>query len=137
MKKLLFGEVRFLNQDLALLIGRVSIALLMLVHGVPKMQLLFSGDTSMFPSVFGMTTTMSLALTVFAEVICSVLLLVGFATRFASIALAITMAVAVLYIHGNDEFAKKELGLLYLSAYLVILFAGSGKYAVDTVFVKK
>ncbi len=117
--------------NLALLIARVVIASLMLSHGLPKMMQLFSGEPVQFLSVMGMSPELSLGLTVFAEVICSVLILVGFATRFAVIPLIITMLVAVFYVHLDDPFAKKELGLQYLLTYVVLFFAGSGKYSVD------
>lgn len=136
MKKLVIDSP-YLTSDLALLIGRVGISLLMLAHGLPKLGMLLSGNASMFPSVFGMGPTLSLALTVFAEVLCSVLILLGFATRLALLPLIATMLVAVLFIHASDEFAKKELGLMYLVVYLVLFFAGSGKYAVDYAIVRK
>jgi putative oxidoreductase len=137
MKKLFTTNTKLLNNDLALLVGRIAIALLMLVHGLPKMQMLFSGDAIQFPSVFGMGAALSLALAVFAEVFCSILILVGFSTRLAAVPLIITMLVAVFYIHALEVFAKKELAVLYLSAYVVLLFAGSGRYSVDHIVQPK
>ena len=137
MKKLFTTNTKSLHNDLALLVGRIAIALLMLVHGLPKMQMLFSGDAIQFPSVFGMGAELSLALAVFAEVFCSILILVGFATRLATIPLIITMLVAVFSIHAGDVFAKKELAVLYLAAYVVLFFAGSGKYSVDQIIQRK
>jgi putative oxidoreductase len=131
MKKLFTTNTKSFNNDLALLVGRITIAVLMLLHGLPKMQMLFSGDAIQFLSVFGMSAGLSLALAVFAEVFCSILVLVGFATRLATVPLIITMLVAVFSIHAADVFAKKELAVLYLSAYVVLFFAGSGKYSVD------
>lgn len=137
MKKLFTTNTKSLNNDLALFVGRIAIALLMLVHGLPKMQMLFSGDPIQFPPVLGMSAGLSLALAVFAEVFCSVLILVGFATRLATVPLIITMLVAVFSIHAADVFAKKELAVLYLSAYVVLFFAGSGKYSVDQILQPK
>ncbi len=117
--------------DLALLIARVVIAVLMLSHGLPKLMQLFSGEPVQFLSVMGMSPTFSLGLAVFAEVICSVLVLVGFGTRLAVIPLIITMLVAVFYVHLDDPFARKELGLQYLLTYVVLFFAGSGRYSID------
>ena len=131
MKKLFTTDTRNLNTDLALLIGRIALAVLMLMHGIPKMQMLLSGDPVQFPSVFGMSAELSLTLAVFAEVVCSILILVGFATRLATVPLIITMLVAVFSIHAADVFAKKELAVLYLAGYVVLLFAGSGKYSAD------
>ena len=131
MKKLFTTETKYLNSDLALLVGRIAFAVLMLLHGLPKMQMLFSGDSVQFPPVFGMSAGLSLALTVLAEVFCSILILVGFGTRLAAVPLIITMLVAVFSIHAGDVFAKKELAVLYLAAYIVLFVAGSGKYSVD------
>jgi putative oxidoreductase len=137
MKKLFTTNSNSSNNDVAILVGRIAIASLMLAHGLPKMQMLFSGDAIQFPSVFRMSAGLSLALAVFAEVFCSVLILVGFATRLATIPLIVTMLVAVLSIHAADVFAKKELAVLYLAGYVVLLFAGSGKYSVDQVLQPK
>ena len=130
MKKL-FTDTKYLNSDLALLVARIAICILMLSHGLHKMQMLFLGDPVQFPEVFGMSAGLSLALAVFAEVICSVLVLVGFGTRLATVPLIVTMLVAVFSIHAADLFAKKELAVLYLAGYVVLFVAGSGKYSVD------
>ncbi|NCI47423.1 DoxX family protein [Sediminibacterium soli] len=117
--------------DIGLLIARVGIASLMLVHGIPKMIMLFSSNPVQFPPVMGMSAGLSLALTVFAEVFCSLLILLGLGTRLAAVPLAITMLVAVFLVHSSDPLSVKELGLLYLLVYLNLLFAGSGKYSLD------
>ena len=84
-----------------------------------------------FPSVLGLSPELSLSLAVFAEVICSVLLIVGFGTRLATIPLMTTMLVAVFYIHLNDPFVKQEMGLHYLLAYVVLFITGPGKLSLD------
>ncbi|GHA40398.1 membrane protein [Salinimicrobium marinum] len=119
--------------DVVLLIIRIGVATLMLTHGIPKLQMLFSGGEIQFPGVMGLSSTISLALAVFAEVICSVLLLIGLATRLSSIPLIITMLMAVFVIHGNDPFANQELGLLYLFLYAPLLILGGGKFSVDKI----
>jgi putative oxidoreductase len=131
MKKIFRVNEATTSTDLALLAARIGIAALMLTHGIPKMMMLFSGEPVQFPPVMGLSAELSLGLTVFAEVFCSALLLVGFATRLATIPLIITMLVAALFIHGADPLAKQEPALQYLLVYIVLLFAGSGKYSLD------
>ena len=131
MKKLLTVNNTSNAVDLGLLIARVMIAALMLTHGIPKLEMLLSGEPVKFLPVMGMSPELSLGLTVFAEVICSIFLLVGFATRLAAIPLIITMLIAVLFIHGADPIAMKEPALHYLLVYMVLLLAGSGKYSID------
>jgi putative oxidoreductase len=137
MKTLFNKSLQLGNTDLALLFIRVSIALLMLTHGLPKLAKFFSDEPIVFASVFGMSQSFSLALTVFAEVFCSILILVGLGTRFASIPLIFTMAVAVFYIHSADPFSIKEMAVLYLLGFSFVLIAGGGKYSLDSILAKR
>ena len=137
MKKILSVNKATTATDIALVIARIGIAALMLTHGIPKLAMLFSGAPAQFPPVLGMSAEFSLALTIFAEVFCSILLLAGFATRLAVIPLAITMLVAVFLIHAADPLSVKEPALHYLLVYIVLLLAGSGKYSIDYVLQLK
>jgi putative oxidoreductase len=137
MKKMIVNFSSWSKVDLALLVARVGIGLMMLTHGVPKMQMLLSGEPIAFADVFGMGVTLSLALAVFSEVFCSILLVLGLVTRLAAIPLIFTMLVAVFHIHADDPFAKKEMGMLYLTVYIVLYLAGGGKYALDRYVFKK
>ncbi|HXS58089.1 MAG TPA: DoxX family protein, partial [Hanamia sp.] len=86
MKKIFSINHTTKDVDIALLIIRIAIALLMLTHGIPKMAGLAETPVK-FMDVFGMGAGISLSLAVFAEVICSVLVLVGLGTRLAVIPL--------------------------------------------------
>ena len=137
MRKLLSVNIHPTTIDATLLITRVGIAILMLVHGLPKLGMLLSGGPVQFPGIMGMSPELSLTMAVMAEVACSILLLIGLGTRLAVIPLIATMLVAVLLIHGADPFIKKELGIHYLLTYAFLLFAGSGKYSLDYWFQRK
>lgn len=125
------------NIDLSLLILRIAGGALMLTHGVGKMEALFGTDPIQFPDPIGLGATTSLALAVFAEVLCALFLIIGFATRFSALPLLITMFVAVFIIHSADPFAKQELPLIYGSIYLVLLIAGAGKFSIDNLIFNK
>lgn len=131
MKKILTVNKASATTDVALLIARVGTAALMLTHGIPKLVMLFSGAPVQFPPVMGMSAELSLTLAVFAEVFCSISLLAGFATRLVVIPSSITMLVAVLVIHAADPVSVKEPALHFLLMYIVLFFAGSGKYSID------
>ncbi|GAA4437320.1 DoxX family protein [Pontibacter saemangeumensis] len=137
MKKLINVYQSANSIDVALLITRVGIAALMLVHGLPKLGMLLADAPVQFPAVLGLSANVSLALAVFAEVLCSLLILVGLGTRLAAIPLIITMLVAVFVVHGADPFAKQEIGLLYLMPYIVLLLTGSGRYSLDYLVLQK
>ena len=124
------------KMDLGLLVLRVSVGLLMLSHGLPKLINLFSGAVIKFPDPIGIGATGSLTLAVFSEFFCSVLILLGFKTRWASIPLAVTMFVAAFVIHGSDPFGRKEKAILYLVTYIVLFITGSGRLSLDRFFSK-
>lgn len=115
--------------SIGLLVLRVGVALLMMTHGFAKMSN-FSAMSASFDPI-GLGGTLSLGLVVFAEVFCSIALLVGLFTRAAMIPLIINMLVAALVAHSGDPLAAKEMALLYLIAYVTVLFTGPGKYSVD------
>jgi putative oxidoreductase len=100
----------------------------MLTHGMGKFTALFGGDPIRFPDPIGVGATASLVLAVFAEVFCSILLILGLGTRLAAIPLLTTMLVAAFVVHANDGFGKQELPLLYSTIYFVIAIAGAGKF---------
>lgn len=136
MKKIISVNHTSNTTDFALLIARVGIAALMLTHGIPKLMMLFSGAPVQFPPVLGMSAELSLGFTVFAEVMGSIFLLAGFATRLAVVPLIFTMVAAALLIHASDPLSVKEPALLYLLVYVVLFYAGSGKYSVDYLMQK-
>jgi len=125
------------NVSLALLLIRLTAGTFMLSHGMGKFWKLFGDEPIAFADPIGVGVTASLALTVFAEVLCSLFLILGIATRLSAIPLLITMLVAAFIIHSDDPFGKKELALLYGVAYLVLLIAGAGKYSIDNFISKK
>jgi putative oxidoreductase len=120
-----------LFKDLALLVMRLGAGGMMLTHGIPKIDRLLGEGPVKFADPFGLGPEISLGLAIFAEVICAVLIMVGFKTRLATIPLIITMLTAAFYAHWNDPFGKKELPLLYVCVFLGILAFGAGKYALD------
>lgn len=128
LKSILNNQLR--NQDLALLVLRIIGGGFMLTHGWPKLMKVIGGDFQ-FADPIGVGPTLSLILTVFAEFVCAILLLVGFKGRAASIFLMFTMLVAALVIHGGDPWGKKEFPLLYFGIYLAIFLMGTGRYSVD------
>ncbi|MEX2485222.1 MAG: DoxX family protein [Brumimicrobium sp.] len=119
------------NVSIALLILRVVVGVFMLTHGIGKFEALFDGQPIKFADPIGIGATASLALTVFAEVFCSILLILGLATRFAAIPLLITMLVAAFVVHADDGFGKQEFALLYGVIYATVAMIGAGKYSLD------
>ncbi|MGV8090900.1 MAG: DoxX family protein [Mangrovibacterium sp.] len=98
--------------DLWLLILRVAVGASMLTHGIPKLQTLFAGGEIQFPDPFGIGATLTLVLVVFAEGLCSALLILGMLTRLASIPLVINMIVVFFCDPWSRPFRGEGTGLV-------------------------
>ena len=131
MLKLLRTSYLPQHLNIVLLITRIAVGSFMLTHGIPKLMKFFSTGDITFSDPLGVGTIPSLMMAIFAEVFCSILVILGLGTRIAVIPLIITMLVAVLLVHANDPFGKKELGLMYLTIYMFLIVVGSGKYSMD------
>ena len=105
-------------------------------HGWGK--LMSYGEMSAnFPDPLGIGNALSLGAAVFAEVVCSALVMLGLATRFFVLPLVFTMIVAAFVVHGGDPFATKELALIYLGAFALLYFTGPGSLSIDALFNKR
>lgn len=124
------------STDWVSLILRLSLGVLMLNHGVPKLMKLLDGDFQ-FGDPIGLGAKTSLILGVFAEFLCSILLALGLFTRFTLIPLTIMMSVAVFIVHQDDPWSRKEGALLFLLPYLALFLLGSGRYSLDALLFKR
>lgn len=120
-----------MQHSLAILFLRVGVGTLMLVgHGWDKLAR-FTERLATFPDPLGIGVGFSLSLAIFAEVFCSLALILGVATRFAAVPLLVTMLVAASVIHAGDPWREKELAVLYAVAFFVLIVTGGGEYAMD------
>lgn len=130
MKKLLTTNYAEWSFNIATFLMRLTFGGLMLVnHGFDKMKR-FSVLQYKFADPFHIGTRWSLLLVIFAEVFCSILLVIGLFSRLATIPLIVTMAIALFMAH-NGNFAEGEKSALFLVAFVAILLFGPGKASVD------
>jgi len=94
--------------NLALALLRIGTSLLLLTHGIPKIEKLFA-DTVSFPDPLGVGATASLILVLLAEVVAPVFIIIGYRTKVATLFPIIMMTVALLMVHFNDPIGKKEI----------------------------
>ncbi|MDF9797949.1 putative oxidoreductase [Catalinimonas alkaloidigena] len=119
-------------QDYGLLILRLAFGFSMIYgHGFGKLTRLFGTEEIRFADPFGIGPAASLALAVFAEVLCSLLLMLGLFTRAALIPLIITMATAYFSAHFDDAYGQQEKVILFGFAFIALFFTGPGRFSLD------
>ena len=117
--------------NFSMLLLRVVFGLLIIIkHGYFKLQN-FSTIQNNFYNFLGLGMKTSLVLSIFAEVLCALFVVLGLFTRFAAIPLVITMLVAIFGANTDKPLLESELALLYLGAFSTLVFCGPGKISVD------
>ncbi|PXY41821.1 DoxX family protein [Flavobacterium cheongpyeongense] len=122
------------NNDLGLLILRITISVLMLLHGISK----FSGGLEFIKMMLaekGIPGFIAYGVLV-GEILAPIAILIGFRTRIAAAIYAFNCLVAVLIAHSSEifsigehgEWAIELLGLYFFGA-LSLFFTGAGNIA--------
>ena len=136
MKKFFSTKVSDNTLAFALLVLRLGAGFAMLVnHGFDKLTH-FSQTAARFADPFGIGSTTSLAMVVFAEFFCAAFIILGLFTRLATIPLIIAMSVALFSAHKGDFFGRGELAGVFLACFITLLFAGPGKVSLDRLIAK-
>ncbi|MBS1946407.1 MAG: DoxX family protein [Bacteroidetes bacterium] len=136
MKKILSTAYTDSAFNIAALVLRAAFgALLLLNHGVPKLKK-FGEIQRTFFDPFHIGHLWSLMLVLFAEIVCSALLVLGLLSRLAALVIVIQMSVLVFIFHKGQPIAESELAVIYLAAFFTCLLIGPGRYSVDAAMGK-
>ncbi len=119
-----------------LLIARVVFGLMFINHGIDKWAS-FGKLAPAFPDPLGVGSAISLSLIIFAEVICSVAFVLGLMFRAFILPMIFGMATVVFVVHSGGAFATRELSLLYLVIFILMLISGPGYFSLDTVIYRR
>lgn len=117
---------------------RLSLGLLMLIlHGWNKLQHFSENSHNNFFDPLHIGTMLSFLLIIFAEVFCSMLIILGLFTRLACVVLILEMFV-IIFIMGHGVVTAKggEKEVLFLGGYLALAFMGPGRISVDRLIGK-
>ena len=147
MKKLKLLSKNPINLDFGLLLIRVIIGLVMAFYGYEKLihfqEMAASDFWTKNVSFLGFSGSFPLALTVFAELFCSLLLLVGFYTRLSLLPLLFCMGYIFLVVFPFSIVSKGDNGIefntafVYFMIYFGLFFTGPGDYSLDSMYLKK
>ena len=126
----------FQNPDIAKLLLRVSLGVLILFHGIHKVIHGIGGVKSLVVSA-GLPEFLAYGV-YFGELIAPIFIILGLYARVAATALFFNMLVAIYLAYGFSLTLSKfgglswETPLLYMIMSLLVIFFGNGKYAVNS-----
>jgi putative oxidoreductase len=127
----------FYNPDIAKLLLRLLVGVMILFHGIEKVIHGIPGIISLVHSA-GLPTFVAYGVYI-GEVIVPIFLVLGLYARIASVVLVLNMVIAIFLAYGGGMFALGkhgapviELPLFYLVSGIVIFLLGSGRYSVNS-----
>lgn len=124
------------NIDAGILTWRLTLGVLMLIHGIYKLVNGISYIKGLFVEL-GLPEILAHSVHI-GQTVMPLLLIIGYRTKIAAIILAFTMVVAVTLVYSDQIFTLNEFGgwLIELNAFFFfgsvgLLFTGGGKYAIS------
>lgn len=131
MKKLLSTNYSDGAFNIVTFILRTTLGVLMFFnHGYSKI-LNFSEQSQIFPDPFHIGHRWSLILSLFAESIASLLLVLGLFSRIAAFILVVNFSVIVFMVNRAQPIKQIELPIIFLAGFVAVLLVGPGKYSID------
>jgi putative oxidoreductase len=122
------------STDIGLLALRIGLGLSLFIrHGWEKISD-FSGMAARFPDPLRLGPVPSLSFALLSDAICSILIILGIATRPAALISAVNLLVAFSLVHHFALFGQRngEVAYIYLCGMVALVFAGPGKYSLDS-----
>ncbi len=125
-----------MNDDIGKLVLRLTLGILMLLHGIAKMRYGVSGIEGMVTS-HGLPAFLAYGVFV-GEVFAPLLVILGFYARIGGMIMAINMVVAIALAHSSQLFSigktggwELELQGFFLFTAIVVALIGPGKFGIN------
>jgi len=130
-------SLSLLDEDTGKLIVRLSVAGLMLFHGIAKIMhpgsLDFIGGML---AAYGLPAILAYGVYI-GEVVAPLMVIVGWKARIGGLVMALNMLFAIVLAHTGDFFSLSEHGgwmielqMFYLLSAVAVVFLGSGRLAI-------
>lgn len=139
LKNLYLASSGYSYTNLGRLFLRLFVGIMLIQFGVRQLTY-FHEIKSIFPSVLGMDSELSLIVLISIEIICSLFIMMGFLTRLMSVVPLVVMIVAEYYI--LSDFTQQAsymlnwqqqgyLPVMFCGIYFFMLLVGPGKISID------
>lgn len=140
MSRIFLRFTGYTYSNMARLFMRLFVGIMFMQFGIRHL-VNYSELSPVFPTIFGMEPQTSLIIMIVIEILCSLLIMVGFFTRLATIPPILSMLAAEYYIlhdllphtyiYGLNSTDPGYLPIMFIGIYLFILLAGPGKISLD------
>ena len=131
MKKLFSTRTSESAFSFAMLVLRVGAGSLMMInHGLDKLMH-FSQKAANFADPFGIGSTASLSMVIFAEFFCSIFIILGLFTRLAAILMMVDMLFICFVVGGGKFYYQDQHPFLFAMIALVFFFTGPARWSLD------
>ncbi len=124
------------QNDMARLLLRVTLGVLILLHGIAKLQDGVGGIEGMLVAR-GLPAELAYAVFI-GEVLAPLMLIVGFHARIGAVLVAINMLVAIVLVHMRQLASLNEQGgwdielqAIYLVSAIALALSGPGRFGIN------
>lgn len=119
--------------DFCLLFFRIAISLeLIVVHGLKKIGI--GSIAEVVPNPFNMPESLNEIIAIAANLFFPQLIIMGSFTRLSTLPILAVTLTGYFVVHGHDSLLERDIPFMFSIGYLVIAFAGPGKYSLDHYF---
>ena len=117
------------KNDVAILFLRFYIGIVILLHIIGELQT-YDNTLLVYPQLLGLDAANSFAIATIIEGLLAALIVLGVATRFAAVIMAIISALVIIYsIMQGGVFGDVKLYFVYLGIYVTLVISGGGYYS--------
>ena len=132
IKKINHFNDQVMSFDVIILFFRVAVSVqLIVVHGLKKIGI----GTQMaekVPNPFLLPDGLNQIFAIASNLVFPLFIIVGFYTRISTIPILIVTLSGYFVVHWHDSLLENDVPFMYSVSFLLIAFAGSGKYSIDS-----
>ena len=125
-----------MNEDTGKLVLRLTLGILILLHGLAKLTNGVGGISNMLSGI-GLPSTLAYGVYI-GEVLAPLLVIIGFYARIGALVIVVNMLFAIGLVHMKDLFVLTktggwgiELQAFFLFTAVAVALIGPGRYAVN------
>ena len=121
-------EYRFI--DRAILFLRLFVGVLIALHIIDKLQS-YNFVLTGYPALLFDSSWATFVIFTFLEALFAVMIILGYATRFAAFIMALGMFVEIFIVFPSLGWLGVERQILYIGIYATLVISGSGRYGLE------